>query len=275
MTTDLRKSPEEIRGASGEENQRLRERVAELQERDTLNRNLIYIISHDLQNPLTGIQLDLEMIEIREKDSLPARTRERFGRIGRDLDRIQQMLSELLDINRLGEGRLKLKKTPCHLIPLIEEKTARLSETSKHRDLTIKIESDQDQLEISADSRLFNKLLQNLLDYALRSCDGAASLTVRVDRRVDGWIEIEIRKIEPGAWVRGAGKTDRHSAKTEKPRETDPIRRSLALMFSQFAARAHGGRLEGYRDENGGLTFTILWPPPSPGQSATEEPTSL
>ena len=93
--------------------------VAELERLSQAKSDFISIVSHEFRTPLTGIQGFSEMM--RDEDLSVDEMKEYAGDINKDAQRLNRMINEMLDLDRLESGRMGLQAAPVDLNALIAE----------------------------------------------------------------------------------------------------------------------------------------------------------
>ena len=157
---------------------------------------LLTVMTHDVRNYLTPIRGHLDLIERRarrenrEQDVLNATM------AGGALSRLNGLISNLLDIERLNQGIFSINPQPLNLVDLVQEVAAafRTAET------LIQIQAPQEVI-ISADPDRLHQLLENLLANAVQHAPKKTPVEVSVDteRRDDGiWAVLIVANQGPG-----------------------------------------------------------------------------
>jgi signal transduction histidine kinase len=201
----------------------------------------LHAISHELRSPLTRARLNAELLP----DSA-----ERAA-VVRDLALMRDLVSDLLDSERLAAGHAALQSEPVDLAALAREAAAGRQAVA---------ELPAGWARVSADPARLRLLLRNLLDNAERHGAGAEPPRLVLRRRDDGTVELGVRDFGPGV------------APEELPRLAEAFYRpdgartraaggvGLGLHLSRRVAQAHGGTLE-VRNASPGLEVVMAWQP--------------
>jgi PAS domain S-box-containing protein len=235
---------------------------------DSLKNAMLSTLSQDLRAPLTAIlaaanalrrpELDLEHDEARELlEQMAARAR-----------RMEGLLSDLLDLDRLGRGILEPSRFPVDLGTLAAQAVER-SEVGGRR-----IELDVDQVTIAVDAAKVGRMIENLVANAARHTPGEAAIWVRV------------RKVPEGALIlvddEGPGVPDKRKASLFDGLQRPPAAggsshgaaAGIGLALVARFAELHGGRAWVEDREGGGSSFRVLIreAPAAPPASAPSSP---
>jgi two-component system sensor histidine kinase KdpD len=215
-----------------------RARGAARAEADELRTTLLTSLGHDLRTPLTGIRGSLETLRTMG-DALPPEARvDLILAAEEETIRLGRFVSNILDIVRLEIGQVTLRRAPLDLPSAIEAATER-AENASGRRVEQRIEHRLPMP--SLDPLLFDQVLSNLLDNALRfsgpqghvaaavSREGA-NVTVQVEDDGPGIPREDIIRIFDPFFR--ASRTDRIAAGT-----------GLGLAIARGLTRAMGGQI--------------------------------
>ncbi len=132
-----------------------------LRRADEMKTALMHSISHDLKTPLAGIKAAVSAL-LDEKVSWSEEDRAAFlATIESQTDRLDQLISDILDLNRLKSGSIAIRREEIDVVDLLDEAVA--SATVGH-----KIEVHACEAVISIDATLVRQILVNLLSNAAK-----------------------------------------------------------------------------------------------------------
>jgi two-component system sensor histidine kinase/response regulator len=225
---------------------RLKRLQAEIQaERDTLldlqkqREQLFEFIVHDLKNPLSAIQVGLDLLGARDDGDLASQSQ--VGRLRDTAKYMGRMIQDILDIWRAEQIGLPLHKTRISLNAWIPDLLKDVESRAESRSHQLVWDCPAD-LEVEADEPFLRRLLMNLLDNALKYSPSGSQ--TRIEARVaENRIRMEVR--DQG---QGIPKHLRHQVfkKFVRLEEDGPDTRSssgLGLAFCRLVAEAHKGRI--------------------------------
>jgi two-component system, sensor histidine kinase and response regulator len=135
--------------------------VARLKYIERLKENLSQMIVHDLRGPLVGVAGYLELLERRTDGSEAALRLLRSA--GECTDRLLRMVSDLLDVGRLEEGKMPLVLRRARLEELVWQARSLLGQEGR-----IHVESAPDMQAVSCDPDLIRRVIANLVGNALK-----------------------------------------------------------------------------------------------------------
>src|SRR4029077_1089097 len=96
-----------------------RKAVAQLEALNSAKSDFVSIVSHEFRTPLTGIQGFSELM--RDEDLTPAEMKEYASDINKDAQRLNRMITEMLDLDRMESGRMTLNREPTDINAVIAE----------------------------------------------------------------------------------------------------------------------------------------------------------
>ena len=228
------------------------------QQRDDLQRlqlqkeQLVAYVVHDLKNPVNAIGLQAELL-LRDRDG-SARSLRAGGRIRDEARGLLRMITTLLDVARADAGQHAPVRRRLDLGALVGqvadelELRAELAAVALARDVTEPV--------IDADPELLRRVLENLIDNAIRHAPERSEVRISV-RRADGGVELRVRDHGPGVPEDQRARIFERFARAAGPSAVG--NRGLGLAFCKLAVELHGGRIR-VEDAGPGAAF-CAWIP--------------
>ncbi|HET9452415.1 MAG TPA: ATP-binding protein [Aggregicoccus sp.] len=233
-----------------------------------LRDEFLSVASHELKTPLTPLQLKLQQLRREAEGTAPGqlpRTQLLGGLevAAAQVRRLATLTHNLLDVGRLGEGRLTLQREEVDLAEVVREVCA---------ELVPQAESSASPLQVQADAPVrgrwdrlrLEQVVTNLVSNALKYGAGSA---VQVTLRQEG-SEAVLGVADRGIGIAPA-QLERIFGKFER---AVPERQygglGLGLYIVQQIVQAHGGRIGVQSQPGAGATFTVHLPlrtPAPPG----------
>jgi signal transduction histidine kinase len=219
---------------------------------DELRRTFLHAVSHELRTPLTsvlGIALTLQRDDLELAES---EQHELVGRLASNARRLDHLLRDLLDLDRLDRGILEPKVEPADLGALVSRLVADL-EVLKPRRVHLQTSS----VVATIDPSKVERIVENLLSNAVRHTPDEASIWIRVEA-ADGGGVVTVEDDGPG--VPPAQRTvvfePFHRAADLRPSPGLGIGLSLVARFAELQR----GRV--WLDERlgGGASFHVFLP---------------
>lgn len=247
---------------------RLRRMNAELREhydlvrrqRDDLMRlqlqkeRLSAFVVHDLKNPVNTLDLHAQVL-LRDKDLSP-RARQSVQQIRDEARSLLRLILNLLDISKSEEGRLVPQPSRIDL----EAFTADVLEPFVVRAQTAKVSLERsiETASAYADPDLLRRVIENLIDNALRHAPAGSKLRLSAQRGSEG---VELRIADNGRGIPEAQREKIFEPFVQGTGEQALSRsgRGLGLTFCRLAVEAHGGKIW-IEDAQPGAVFCVRLP---------------
>jgi two-component system sensor histidine kinase KdpD len=195
--------------------------------------------------------------------------RELLETIREEAERLERLVSNLLDMTRVESGGLKVKREWMPLEEIIGAVLARLESKLEGRDIATDFPDDLPL--ISVDPILFEQVFVNLFDNAAKYTPDGSAVEVRA-RAESGAVVIEVIDHGPGL---PEGTEQRVFEKFYRGPHARAGGAGLGLAICRGIVEAHGGTLAAENRPEGGATFRIRLPilgtaPPLPADKDSE-----
>jgi signal transduction histidine kinase len=211
-------------------------------------RALLLAISHELRSPITRARLNTELLP--ETGETAARRQALL----RDLQEMAQLVSELLESERLGQGHAALVREPVDLPALVDEVAAALAPAAAW---DLQLQGDLPQAAL--DRTRMRLLLRNLMDNAQRhNAVAGRPVQVRLTSEADGLL-LCVRDFGPGVDEASLAHLAEPFFRPDAARERATGGVGLGLYLCKLVAQAHGGSLQ-LRNAHPGLEAAVRLP---------------
>ena len=258
--TARKRAEETLRSAYDRE----RQAAERLRQVDEMKNAFLSAVSHELRTPLSavmGYALTLKQDEL----NLPEEERrELLDRLAANAQKLQRLLGDLLDVDRMERGILEPQRQPVDLDALAR----RVVDETDVRGRAVEL--DVEPLVAEVDGPKLERILENLLVNAAKHTPPGTVVRVRIGRD-DGGVLLAVED-------QGAGVPEELKEAVFRPFERGPkapthapgtgIGLSLVARFAEL----HGGRAWVEDRPGGGATFLVSLPAPiaGPGHSVPE-----
>lgn len=178
------------------------------EELESLNREkdeFLGIAAHDLKNPLTSIVLTTELLQYNLQALPQSRILERLQQMEQTAMRMRDIVTDLLDINALESGKLKLHLDACDMGMLVEEVTAEYNARAAEKDMTILLDYDKSLTEtnyVYADYRKTREVVENLVSNAVKYSPLGTTISMKVEKNIQNentsYLQLSVKDQGPG-----------------------------------------------------------------------------
>ena len=161
-----------------------------LQEANRHKDEFIALLAHELRNPLAPLRTALQVMQLAEGNpGKVARAREVMER---QLGHMVRLIDDLLDISRIGQNKLELRRARVPLLDVVNNavETARPVIDAAGHALTISLPATPVYLD--ADPTRLSQVLSNLLTNSAKYTERGGSILLRAERR-DGDVIVSVR----------------------------------------------------------------------------------
>lgn len=171
---------------------RITTQIARLHEADSIRRELVSNISHDLRTPLSSIQGYVETVLLKG-DRLDAPIRTQHLRTAlRHAELLSRRIADLFQLSTLDAGRVVPKLEVFCLAELLQDVVASYQLESTRRGVRLQFGAGSHlPTEVHADIGLIERVFQNLVDNALRHTPAGGSVTLAL-KPVGGYVEVSV-----------------------------------------------------------------------------------
>jgi signal transduction histidine kinase len=241
------------------------EALRRLREAERVRSDLLHAISHDIQNPLTPIQLQLRIL--RDRGALPGPDRERLAVVQRNVDQVARLTADLADVSKLQDGRLPLLRQPMDLQAVLRDVVESFLPLAAERGIALRAGGDA-PLPLEGDPMRLRQVVANLVSNALKFTPAGGSVTA-AGRAEPGRVVVEVADTGRGLAPEEAARLFRPFAQVHPPGEGRERGTGLGLYISRGLVEAHGGGLGVESAGRGkGATFRLWLPTAAAPQPA-------
>ena len=166
--------------------ERIRQQVGKLKETDRLRRELVANVSHDLRTPITSLQGYLETLLLKEESLTPE---ERTGYLDcalKQCKRLGKLVSELFELAKLDSGHTRLRCESFAIGELVQDVALKFRMRAERKGIEIHTRIGEDLPFVYADIALIERVLDNLIDNALRHTPEKGKVEINLDQSGSG-----------------------------------------------------------------------------------------
>jgi PAS domain S-box-containing protein len=207
-------------------------------------------LSHEIRNPLSAVQMNLQILK--KNLQLKGNDRRRIDISVREVKRLENILKQMLDFAKpvqLNFNRNSLNSILISSIELLEMKF-------KEKNITLDIELDPDIPDIQSDEEKLGQAVINLLLNALEASPAGYPIKVRSRYNIRNGRDAEVIISD-----KGSGIPEKHLNDIFKPFfTTKTLGTGLGLCNVKRIVEAHEGRIEVKNIQTGGSEFKIHLP---------------
>ena len=230
-----------------------------LEELERLRSDLLATVGHELRTPLTAIRTSAGLLLDPGLDPTPSQRRQLLGTIGRSADRMQQLLTELLDLARLRGGAIEMARDEFDARALARDVAVSVEPMAAAREQLVRLELPDEPLPMVGDRRRLEQALLNLVANAQKFSPSGRDVTIGVARGDGSRVRWTVTDEGPGIapddrerlferfFVGSSDQSGRGGA-------------GIGLPTALAIAQAHGGTIEVDSEPGRGSAFHLVVP---------------
>jgi two-component system phosphate regulon sensor histidine kinase PhoR len=229
--------------------------LTELRNLQTMRRELIGNISHDLRTPIAGIKAMVETLQDGAIDDKRAAA-DFLTRIDSEVDRLTQMVTELTELSHIETGKAELRRMPTDINMLIEEIVIQMNPLASTKPVTISTELMKNLPLIKIDHDRIRQTLINLVHNAIKFNNPGGKIVIAT--KADGEnVTVSVEDTGMGISREDLPHVFERFYKADKARSRGGS--GLGLAIAKHTVQAHGGTISAKSEEGKGstLSFTI------------------
>ena len=237
---------------------RLRESEEALRTADRRKDEFLATLAHELRNPLAPIRNAVEILRLTEAD--PAAHTSARQLLERQLKQLVRLIDDLLDVSRITQGRLELRRENLDLalaLRMATETSRPLIESRRH---TLHVSAQPESFFIDADATRIAQVFANLFNNSAKYSPPGSSIAVRLAREdTDAVITIT----DNGVGIPQSMLTRIFEMFERVDRDPDgtPDGLGIGLTLVRRLVQLHGGTVTAQSAGlNCGSTFTVKLP---------------
>ena len=220
----------------------------------TAREEMLNWVAHEIKTPLSSARLNAQLLLRKQGDAGPPEERKHAETILRQLDRMNLLVTSILDAARLAEGKLVLRREPGDLSAFLREVVQDWRELQPRMDFIL--EGADQPLELSFDAERVRYILNNLLSNAVKY--GGEQRRVEVALSLEPGLAI----VQVRDWGMGipASELPNIFDRFHRAEGTEGHGHGLGLYIASALARLHGGSLTAQSSLGEGSCFSLRLP---------------
>lgn len=222
-------------------------------------KEIIDTVSHDLKNPLSSIKLGLQYVErklTRNTSCNDVEVEKGMTIIFRSVDKMEKMVSDLLDHTKLEAGKLLLEPTECDLARFTKEVIEQFRPIAYSKNIKLTSELINNGKIIHCDQGRVEQVLSNIIGNALKFTPEGGEIHVGMSFREDA-VVISIRDSGHGM---SKDQLDHVFDRYWQVQETSKHGTGLGLAIAKIVVETHHGKIWAESELGKGSTFHFSLP---------------
>lgn len=231
--------------------------ISELKRLETMRRDFIANVSHELKTPITAIRGLVETL-IDDRLMEPDKHERFLQKIGNQTMRLSTIVTDLLTISHLESGKSP-ERTSFNLRRAVENPAQALAAAGENRGIKMIIDLPNEPVNIIGDEDSLCEVVNNLLDNGLKYSREGDNLTVRLYKKGEAAV-IEVEDTGIGIEKRDQQRIFERFYRVDKARSRELGGTGLGLSIVKHIVTSHGGSVCVESVPGQGSTFRVTLP---------------
>ncbi len=212
--------------------------ATQLEESDTLRRQLIGDVTHELNTPLTVIKGSMEGLI----DGVLSPEAETFQQIAHEAARLQRLVTDLQELSRVESGAYELQRKPVDLGALTDKISSQLRHQFKDKGVQLNVHLPPGLLMADIDLDRISQLLINLIGNGLQYTPTGGQVDVTVRRQADEAL-LTVADTGVGIGAEHLPHLFTRFYRVDKSRARASGGSGIGLTIARHLVEAHGGQI--------------------------------
>ena len=214
----------------------------------------IHWAAHEMRTPLTAIQ---GSSEIMSRYSLPEEKRRQLTQmINSESKRLARMIQTFLDVERLADGQMELKREPFAMAAIVETCMQRVAPLAGPKRIAVFADTPVEGA-LTGDRELMEYAVYNLLTNAVKYSPAGTEIHLRADLR-EGELRLAVRDQGIGMDAKELRNIFKKFYRTQRAEASGEAGTGIGLSLVEQIVAHHGGRMEVSSEPGRGSCFTMI-----------------
>jgi signal transduction histidine kinase len=238
---------------------RIIEQWGQLKEQDSLRRELVAQVSHDLRTPLAVLHGYLETLDMKQAELEPADRQEYLDVSLRQSERLKQMVEDLFELAQLEARETQPACEPMAIAELVQDVMQKFQLRANQSGIGLSCAPPREQHFVMADFALTERVLNNLISNAFDHVRAGGTIRLEIEPQTAALVQVTVS--DDGSGI----------AADDLPHIFDPFYRSskagggsghagLGLAIARRMVELQGGEIAAENNPAGGTCFRFTLP---------------
>lgn len=162
-----------------------------LLENDRMKKEFVSTVSHELRTPLTSIGGALGLLAGGVLGEIPPKAKHVLDIANKNSQRLAHLIDDLLDMEKLVAGKMRLDLEPQWLTPLVEQAIEANRAYAEQYQVRLLLAACEDNVKVMADTMRLQQVVTNFLSNAAKFSPHGGQVEVNILRRTDS-VRVEV-----------------------------------------------------------------------------------
>jgi signal transduction histidine kinase len=232
------------------------EQVEKLERTDALRRELVANVSHDLRTPLASLHGYLETVALKDPELSDEERRKYLAVALRNSERLGKLIAELFELAKLDAHEIRPEIESFSLPELVQDVVQDFQLSAKEKGVELHASVNERVPFVHADIRLIERVLQNLIENALRYTPKGGVVDISL-RREEGRVRVAVHDSGCGIPAEELSQIFERFHRAPQEGGEDEVGSGLGLAISKRILELHESMIEASSRPDEGTTFTF------------------
>ena len=234
----------------------IEQNIQELKGVDNLRRELISNVSHDLRTPVASIQGYAETLMLK-KHTIQPKEREKYLQIiFNSCGRLKKLVEDLFELSKLQAQQVKPNAEPFSIAELVYDIANKYRIISQKKGISVNTVVAKDVPLVKADISMIDRVLQNLIDNAVKYCEEGDTINIEIDTKGPGKVEVRVADSGQGIKQEDLSNVFQRYYKGRNDQQST----GLGLAIVKKIIELHNSSIEVFSQLGKGTTFVFDLP---------------
>lgn len=238
---------------------RIQDQVESMRNSDLMRRELVASVSHDLRTPLTTLRGYIETLKMKDSTLTDQERRHYLDIVIKHCTRLGKLVTDLFELAKLESGDVRVNRETFDLRELVQDVLQKFALVAKDKGVSISTNLTRELPHAHADIALIERVLENLLDNALRFTSEGGKIGVELHEHQKG-VAVEVSDTGPGIPEEQIARIFDRFYHQPRGEERSDNHAGLGLAITKRILELHGTSVNVRSILNKGTTFFFTLP---------------
>ena len=229
--------------------------IRELRKMEIYRKEFVGNVSHELKTPIFNAQGYIETVLDSDLDD-PKFIRQYLEKANGNIERLETIVTDLLEISKFESGRIELEKQAFDLVLLIKKVIFQYQHLSQQHKVTLAVHSDEHAVFVFADPKRITQVLENLISNSIKYGKENGNTDIYIED-LDEQFLIEISDNGPGISPEHLPRLFERFYRADKSRNRKINGTGLGLSIVKNIIEAHEQTINVRSELDNGTTFSF------------------
>lgn len=235
------------------------EDISDQRQNARMKDEFVSTVSHELRTPLTSICGALAILRRKAEDIVDPQSLLMLNMATKNADRLNSLINDILDIEKLGSGSLSIEREPLDLTEVLRDALMQNRPFADSYGVKLDLEVGAAPLPVSGDHGRLLQAITNLVSNACKFSPRGGTVIITGKREADA-IKVTVEDQGQGIPPEFRSQMFRRFAQADPSHRSGTVGTGLGLAITKSIVEKHGAHIE-YESEVGrGTCFLLIFP---------------